>query len=47
MVINYHRDDNEEVSYEDGDIDKKEDCEKEYLSFLRSRKSHQNELRNT
>lgn len=47
MVINYHRDDNEEVSYYDGDIDKKEDCKKEYLSFLRSRKSHQNELRNT
>ena len=47
MVVSYHRDDNEEVSYYDGDIDEKEDCKKEYLSFLRSRKSHQNELRNT
>ena len=47
MVVNYHRDDNEEVSYYDGHIDEKEDCKKEYLSFLRSRKSHQDELRNT
>ena len=46
MVINYHRDDNEEVSYYDGNIDKKEDCKKGYLSFLRRSKSHENELRN-
>lgn len=47
MVIKYHRDHNEEVSYYDGHVDEKEDCKKEYLNFLRTGKSQQDELRNT
>ena len=47
MRISYHGDHNEEVSYYDGYIDKEEDCKKEYLNFLRSGKSQQDELRHT
>lgn len=43
---NYHRDDNEEVSYYGYDIDER-GLQKEHLSFYSYGKSHQNELRNT